>query len=190
MMERRDALSRIADEVRVCKKCQLWKSRTLAVPGEGPLGAEVVIVGEAPGRNEDLKGRPFVGAAGKNLDELLGEAGLDRSSVFITNVVKCRPPSNRRPTKKESDTCNQYLRRQIELLAPRILVLLGDVALRQFFPDATLSKTHGKTVKRGGARFFPTYHPAAMIYDPTLRSVLAEDFRVLRKELGSRGHNA
>jgi len=172
-------LERIAGEVRPCQKCELYATRKNAVPGEGPADAKVMIVGEAPGSNEDEQGRPFVGSAGRNLDSLLSKAGLARSDVFITNVVKCRPPGNRRPKRKELDSCHPYLRRQIEAISPRLIVLLGDTALKEFFPDSTLADLHGKVTKRGGSRFFASYHPASMIYNRALSATLDEDFRKL-----------
>ncbi len=176
-------LSLVSEEVNRCRKCPLWEERLHAVPGEGPPTAAVMIVGEAPGRNEDLYGRPFVGEAGRNLDSFLREAGIDRDRVFITNTVKCRPPSNRRPNRKELDTCYQYLRRQIEALAPKMVVLLGDVALKDFFPEGGLSAVHGTVLTRQGRRFFPTYHPAAVIYNRVLKDTLAEDFRALARAI-------
>src|SRR5271155_3559954 len=125
-MSKGPALEELATEIRSCIKCPLHLSRKNAVPGEGPSDASVMIVGEAPGRNEDEQGRPFVGAAGRNLDDLLSEAGVSRGSVFITNTVKCRPPANRRPARSELDTCHPYLRRQIEAIVPKVIVLLGD----------------------------------------------------------------
>jgi DNA polymerase len=182
-----EVLGIIAKEVRGCTKCPLWESRINAVPGEGPVTARVMILGEAPGRNEDLHGRPFVGSAGRNLDAFLREAGIERQrDVFITNTVKCRPPSNRRPNRKEVETCYQYLRRQIKAISPRMIVLLGDVALKEFFPDSGLSQVHGKVLNRDGVSFFPTYHPAAVIYNPALRETMVEDFRALGRELGRR----
>ncbi|HEV2390642.1 MAG TPA: uracil-DNA glycosylase [Nitrososphaerales archaeon] len=182
-----DSLSLVADEVRRCMKCPLSLGRVNAVPGEGPPHAAVVIVGEGPGRNEDLQGRPFVGAAGKQLDGLLKEAGLARDDVYITNVVKCRPPENRRPTEAEAQACSPYLQRQIFLLRPRIVVLLGDSALKRFLPEQTLSGAHGRLLTQGGLAFFPTYHPAAMIYNRMLEKVSVEDFRALKKVLAGPG---
>jgi len=182
-----DSLSLVADEVRRCTRCPLSLTRTNAVPGEGPPGAAVVIIGEGPGRNEDLQGRPFVGAAGKQLDGLLKDAGLVRDDVYITNVVKCRPPENRRPTDAEAEACHPYLERQIELLRPTVIVLLGDSALKRFLPDQTLGGAHGKLFTRGGLALFPTYHPAAMIYNRTLEKVSSEDFKALGKILAGLG---
>jgi uracil-DNA glycosylase len=182
-----DSLSLVADEVRRCTRCPLSRERTNAVPGEGPLDASVIIIGEGPGRNEDLQGRPFVGAAGKQLDGLLKDAGLSRTDVYITNVVKCRPPENRRPTDAEAQACHPYLERQIALLRPKVVVLLGDSALKRFLPEQTLIGSHGRLFTRGGLSIFPTYHPAAMIYNRTLEKVSSDDFRALGKILEGLG---
>ncbi len=170
-----------------CTRCPLSLTRTSAVPGEGPPDAAVVIIGEGPGRNEDLQGRPFVGAAGKQLDGLLKDAGLARDDVYITNVVKCRPPENRRPTEAEAEACHPYLERQIVLLRPEVIVLLGDSALKRFLPEETLGGAHGRLFTRGGLALFPTYHPAAMIYNRTLEKVSSEDFKALGKILAGHG---
>lgn len=143
------------------------------------MDASVVMVGEGPGSNEDAQGRPFVGAAGKQLDGLISDAGLARGDVYITNVVKCRPPENRRPTELEADACRPYLERQIALLRPKVVVLLGDSALKRFLPDQTLGGAHGRLFTQGGLTLFPTYHPAAMIYNRTLEKVCREDFKAL-----------
>lgn len=142
-----------------------------------------MVVGEAPGANEDQQGRPFVGAAGHNLDVLLSKASLSRSDVFITNVVKCRPPANRRPKRDELDACHPYLRRQSDAIEPDIIVLLGDTALKEFFPDSTLKEMHGRVAARGDARYFPMYHPASMIYNRSLSATLDDDFEKLGKAL-------
>lgn len=178
-MADRSALERVAEEVRSCTRCPLHESRRNAVPGEGPSDASVVVVGEAPGRNEDERGLPFVGAAGANLDRLLAEAGLSRGSVFITNAVKCRPPANRRPARAELDSCHPYLRRQLEAISPKVVVLLGDTALKEVFPGVSLAGAHGSPLRRGSAEYFPTYHPASTIYNPSLERTLREDFRKL-----------
>jgi len=178
-MSTEPALQELASEIRSCVRCPLHLSRKNAVPGEGPSDASMMIVGEAPGRNEDEQGRPFVGAAGRNLDDLLSEAGVSRDSAFITNTVKCRPPANRRPARNELDTCHPYLRRQVEAIVPKVIVLLGDAALKEFFPESSLGQAHGKPVKRGSMLFFPTYHPASVIYNPSLKEVLKDDFRKL-----------
>jgi len=178
-MSSESVLGTLAAEIRTCRKCPLHVSRINAVPGDGPSDAAVMIVGEAPGRSEDEQGLPFVGAAGKNLEALLLKAGLERRSVFITNCVKCRPPENRRPNRSELDACHPYLRRQVESLAPKVVVLLGDTALKEFFPEQTLGQMHGRAVRRGGVDFFPTYHPASVIYNPSLREALEGDFKSL-----------
>jgi uracil-DNA glycosylase family 4 len=178
-----DSLSLVAVEVRECQKCPLSLERTNAVPGEGPPDARVVLIGEGPGRTEDLEGRPFVGAAGKQLESLLGDAGLSRGDVYITNVVKCRPPENRRPLGAEVDACRAYLDRQLGLIHPKLVVLLGDTALKSFLPGESLSSAHGRVFEREGVAVFPTYHPAAMIYNRTLEEVIREDFRELGRLL-------
>ena len=182
-MSAEEGLAVISREVAECTKCPLHASRTRAVPGEGPPGARVMFIGEGPGFNEDREGRPFVGAAGQNLQGLLSLASLRREQVFITNIVKCRPPGNRRPAKSEADTCYQYLRRQVELIDPEVVVLLGDTALKQFFPDSSLGGLHGRPVSRSGRTFFPTYHPASIIYNKSLKDVLEADFDALGKLL-------
>jgi uracil-DNA glycosylase len=182
-----DSLESIAKEVSSCTKCPLHLSRTRAVPGEGPANATVMLVGEGPGYNEDQKGLPFVGAAGQNLESLLSKANITRELIFITNIVKCRPPGNRRPTGAEADACHPYIRRQIELVGPRVVVLLGDTALKQFFPTSSLGGVHGKAVTRDGRTFFPTYHPAAMIYNRSLKAVLEGDFERLGELLRTFG---
>ncbi|MDA4116077.1 MAG: uracil-DNA glycosylase [Thaumarchaeota archaeon] len=182
-----DSLSLVAEEVRGCAKCPLSTTRTNAVPGEGPPDAAVVVIGEGPGRNEDFQGRPFVGAAGKQLDALLKDAGLVRAEVYITNVVKCRPPENRRPTDAEAEACRPYLERQVALIRPTVIVLLGDSALKRFLPEQTLGGAHGRLFTRGGLSLFPTYHPAAMIYNRALEKVSSEDFKALGRVLAGLG---
>lgn len=174
-----EALARVAAEVKTCERCALHLGRKKAVPGEGNSQASVVVVGEGPGANEDEQGRPFVGSAGKILDALLAEGGLERREVFITNAVKCRPPGNRRPRKGELDACYPYLRRQIDAIAPSVVLLLGDTALKEFFPNRSLGEMHGTVMVRGGVRYFPTYHPASIIYNRSLSGTLDEDFRKL-----------
>lgn len=177
-------LAEVAGEVRTCKKCDLCKSRKKAVPGEGSGRSGVMLVGEAPGGEEDQSGRPFVGTAGKRLEGLLRLAGLSRDDVFITNIVKCRPPGNRRPRRDEAESCHEYLRREIEALNPSLVVLLGVTALKQFFPSSEISTAHGIVVESGGRRYLPTYHPASMIYNRSLEAVVSEDFRELKKLSG------
>ena len=156
------------------------------VPGEGNPLAEVMIVGEAPGAREDEQGRPFVGRAGKLLDELLGEAGLEREQVYITNVVKARPPGNRDPRADEVAHCMPWLETQLALIGPRLVVPLGRDALAHFAPAAKISEVHGKPVIERGRALFPMYHPAAALYNQKLRATLLEDARALGAALTAR----
>ncbi len=184
LVELAEELARIHGEVLVCTKCELHQGRTKAVPGEGPINAKVMFVGEGPGEREDLEGRPFVGAAGKFLTELLASVGLERSSVFITNIVKCRPPGNRAPKQGEVDACYAYLRDQIRLVAPRIICPLGTPAIKTVLgPEYSVSQVHGRPFKRDDRTVLPLYHPAAALYDGSLRSVQLEDFRILKQLL-------
>lgn len=154
-------LSTIAREIRVCTRCNLHKGRQRTVPGEGPSWARVMLVGEAPGREEDIHGRPFVGRSGRMLDEILKKAGLGRDDLFITSVVKCRPPKNRVPRRSEWETCIQaHLRRQIDVIDPTIICLLGGVATKALLGKYRLSEQRGRVFRRERRSFFPTYHPA------------------------------
>ena len=172
--ERRSAFEAIAAEVRACTKCRLHETRTRAVPGEGDLDTEVVFVGEGPGFNEDKQGRPFIGRAGDLLVKLLASIGWRREDVFITNVVKCRPPDNRDPQPDEIAACAPYLRRQLELLDPAIVVTLGRFSMATFMPGTRISQVHG-TVRpvdpatgAASAMVFAMYHPAAALRTPTI----------------------
>ena len=167
------------DEVRGCQRCTLSKTRTLAVPGEGPLDAEVMFIGEAPGVNEDRQGRPFVGQAGSFLEELLGEAGLTRPEVYICNVLKCRPPGNRDPLPTEIEACSDYLSAQIRLIDPLLVVTLGRYSMSRFFPNQAISRIHGRPREANGRILVPMYHPAAALHQQRLRSVIIDDFRTL-----------
>jgi DNA polymerase len=164
-----------------CETC------TQLVPGEGPVTAPVMIVGEAPGGREDAQGRPFVGSAGKLLDRLLEHAGLTRGEVFITNVVKARPPGNRDPKAPEVAHHWPWLEAQLELIAPALLVPLGRHALKRFAPDARIGDAHGMVVEAGGRRLFPLYHPAAALHNPTLRETLTTDAEALGAALKGLG---
>ncbi len=156
-------LQQIADEVSSCTKCPLHQGRTHAVPGEGPINADIMFIGEAPGRNEDLQGRPFVGQAGKLLEELLEEIGLTRDDVWIGNVVKCRPPNNRDPMPEEIAACSTYLERQIELLQPKLIATLGRYSMEKFFPGARITKVHGQAKRAGDRVLIPLFHPAYVL---------------------------
>ncbi len=179
--ERRAALEAVADEVRVCTRCRLHEGRTKAVPGEGSPSTEVLFVGEGPGLNEDRQGRPFVGAAGQFLTELLGSVGWRREDVFITNVVKCRPPQNRDPEPDEIAACDPFLRRQMAILEPALVVTLGRHSMGRFLPGARIGQVHG-TVRpapdgsgAGDGAVFAMYHPAAALHQGSLRQTLLDD---------------
>ncbi len=178
-------LEAICDRIRSCPDCDLCKTRTHAVPGEGPPDAEVVFVGEGPGFHEDQQGRPFVGPAGRFLDELLASAGLKRSEVYITNVIKCRPPGNRDPLPGEIEACRKYLLRQIELIKPGLVVTLGRFSLAWFFPRDSISKVHGHLRRRDDIYFLHMYHPAAALHAGNLRQVILEDFRKIPEALAT-----
>lgn len=164
-------------KIRGCTLCKLHRGRTHAVPGEGPADAEVMFIGEGPGFHEDKQGRPFVGAAGQFLEELLASIDLKREQVFITNVVKCRPPANRDPEPDEIDACQPYLDRQMEIIRPKIVVTLGRFSMARYFPNAKISQIHGQAKKMGGVIYYPMYHPAAALHQPSLRSTVEEDMR-------------
>jgi uracil-DNA glycosylase family 4 len=174
-----DSLEQVASEVRVCTMCQLHKTRTNAVPGEGASHAEIMFIGEGPGFHEDQSGRPFVGAAGNFLNELLEEIGLVREQVYIANVVKCRPPGNRDPEPGEIQACSGYLDRQIELIDPKVIVTLGRFSMARWFPSARISRIHGQARQFGGRLIVPFYHPAAALHQPSLRQAVLDDFRRL-----------
>jgi uracil-DNA glycosylase family 4 len=171
-----DVLLAVAREVTNCTCCQLYHSRKHAVPGEGPANAEILFIGEGPGFHENEQGRPFVGAAGKLLDDLLNHAGLKRADVFITNVVKCRPPGNRDPQPDELAACSVYLERQIEALNPRVIVTLGRYSMARFIPDAKISAAHGKPRWVEGRLIVPMYHPAAALHQMSLMKDVENDF--------------
>ena len=173
-----DELPQIAAEIARCTRCILHQGRTRAVPGEGSPRAEIMFIGEGPGYYEDQEGRPFVGPAGRLLEECLRSIGLQRSDVFITNVVKCRPPGNRDPLPDEIAACNDFLDRQIAALQPKLIVTLGRFSMAKFFPPGkSISQLHGTTVRYGNALCYALYHPAAALRQERLKAVLEEDFR-------------
>ncbi|MDW0122052.1 MAG: uracil-DNA glycosylase [Nitrososphaeraceae archaeon] len=178
-----DSLEKIAANVRGCPLCKLSRSRKNAVPGEGQLSAKIMFIGEAPGRSEDEKGRPFVGAAGRILDELLKKAGIERSQVFITNIVKCRPPNNRVPKEDELTACRPYLDRQIALIKPKVICILGRTAYSSLLGGSSITANRGKIVERAGQKYFLTFHPAAVIYNKGLLSALEADLKKLAVEI-------
>ena len=175
-MDAAEVLKEVAGQVAVCEKCDLHFSRKKAVPGEGPVNAEILFIGEGPGFYENEQGRPFVGQAGKFLEDLLGQIGMKREQVFITNVVKCRPPQNRDPLPDELASCAGYLERQIEALNPRLIVTLGRFSMAKFLPNARISDVHGQPVWNHGRLIVPMYHPAAALHQPSLKTSVERDF--------------
>jgi DNA polymerase len=169
-------LDLIAAEVAACVKCPLQHSRKLAVPGEGPADSEIMCIGEGPGFHENEQGRPFVGAAGKFLEELLAAAGLRRSQVWIGNVVKCRPPGNRDPLPEELAACNEYLERQIRAINPSIIITLGRFSMMRFLPGAKISAVHGQMKKVGDRYVIAMFHPAAALHQASLKPSILADF--------------
>jgi DNA polymerase len=168
-------LEALNQQIAACQKCILHKSRVKAVPGVGPQKADIMFIGEAPGFHENQRGLPFVGAAGKFLDDLLEKIDLRREDVFITNVVKCRPPGNRDPQSSEIEACRSYLDRQIELIQPKMVITLGRFSMARYFPNAKISQIHGKPRKIEGVIYYPMYHPAAALHQPSLRRIVEED---------------
>lgn len=177
-------LEELAAQVRGCTLCPLWESRTLAVPGDGKLTAKVMIIGEAPGREEDETGKPFVGATGRFLNSVLEGTGLDRADFFITNTVKCRPPRNRTPRALEVNTCtSNYLFEQVELINPRVVMLLGTVAAKKVLYVNSINEARGRVIERDGRRFIVGYHPAVRFYREELGERVREDFALLKREI-------
>ena len=176
-MSSEEILKEIAAEVSTCTKCDLCKSRTKAVPGEGNPQAKIMFIGEGPGYHEDKQGRPFVGPAGQFLDELLASINLKRSDVFITNVVKCRPPNNRDPLPAEIEACNDYLMRQIAAIKPKVVVTLGRHSMAQFFGNEKISAIHGRARKIDGLLCIAMYHPAAGLHQASLKDTIRADFK-------------
>jgi len=178
-LDRCDDLAELESITRKCKRCSLCKKVKQMVFGKGSHDAVVMLVGEAPGADEDDQGLPFVGRAGQLLDKILASAGID--DVYITNVVKCRPPENRLPKKEEVEACWPYLVRQIELIKPRIIVCLGALATQQLVhPQAKITMVHGKIYTKGKIKIVPTYHPAALLRDPSKKKPCWNDFKVIR----------
>lgn len=183
-----DSLNQVASEVRTCRNCLLCETRTNAVPGEGSDAAKVMLVGEAPGGQEDIQGRPFVGAAGRLLNELLESISLKRDEVYITNIVKCRPPNNRPPRRDESTACMGYLNRQIALIHPKVICPMGNSAIRTLIQPSesgSVTSIHGIPLEIESVTYLPMYHPAAALYTASLKKVMEEDFRKLRGILDS-----
>lgn len=191
----RDSLKKIENEVEKCRACKLYSGRNKTVPGEGSPKADVFFIGEGPGKNEDLEGRPFVGAAGKFLEEMLSVIGSNRQDVFIGNVVKCRPPMNRDPEEDEIKSCERYLYRQLKEIKPKLIVTLGRFSLKIFIPNESISSVHGRLKKikfknidhplhkLGAMYVLPLYHPAAALYRGNMRQILMDDFKNITKIL-------
>lgn len=169
------ALSDLYREIERCQDCELAKYRTRVVPGEGPEKADLLFIGEAPGWHEDQQGRPFVGPAGKFLDELLASIGLKRDQVYIANVIKCRPPGNRDPLPSEIQACSKWLNRQIELIRPKMVVTLGRYSMARYFPNQSISQVHGKAKKQDNIIYYAMYHPAAALHQGSLRKIIEAD---------------
>jgi len=177
-------LEQLAKQIHVCVKCPLHESRTQAVPGDGKRSAKVMIIGEGPGRDEDKSGHPFVGASGRFLDHVLQGTGIERKDLFITNIVKCRPPNNRTPRKDEVDTCtSNYLFEQIELIDPKLIVLLGVVAAKKLLNVKNINEARGRIIERDGRKYLVTYHPAVRFYREDLSEKIKEDFALLQREI-------
>jgi DNA polymerase len=182
--ESEDSLEKVSREVLVCSKCRLCETRKQAVPGEGSESAKVMFIGEAPGEQEDLQGRPFVGAAGKLLTDLLKSVDLRRENVYITNTVKCRPPNNRPPRKDESAACRPYLDRQVALIRPAVICPMGNSAIHALLnSEESVTALHGIPFEIQSVTYFPMYHPAAALYTSSLRKVMEEDFKKLKSLL-------
>ena len=179
MEEKGAALRALAGQIAVCPKCELSKTRTHAVPGEGNPNADIVFIGEGPGFYEDQQARPFVGPAGKFLDELLASIGLKRQDVFICNVLKCRPPGNRDPLPTEMAACKPWLDEQLEAIRPRMIVTLGRFSLGLYFPGQSISRIHGQPKREGTVTIVPMYHPAAALHQGSLRRTIEQDFKKL-----------
>ncbi len=173
------SLGSIGKEVENCKKCPLSRFRKNSVPGEGNPKAEILLIGEGPGQNEDNEGRPFVGAAGKYLDEMLKSIKLKREDIYITNVVKCRPVNNRDPLEEEVRVCTTaYLYDQIKLLKPKLIVTLGRHSMHMFFPQIkSISQVHGKAYKKANQVYFISFHPAVALYQASMKETLKKDFK-------------
>ena len=196
VLSKEELLDAIVAEIIVCGKCELWKTRKNAVPGEGSPNSQIMFIGEAPGYWEDIKGKPFVGAAGKFLDTLLSEIGFSRQTVFIGNILKCRPPKNREPLPDEIQKCTPYLNSQIQIIQPKIIVTLGNYSTAYIFskvmlPFSGITQAHGKFYKASilgmQVTIFPTFHPAASLYSTRYKEQLIRDFRTLKHELKEKG---
>ncbi|MEF3691463.1 MAG: uracil-DNA glycosylase [Candidatus Moraniibacteriota bacterium] len=187
-MNKKEAMEKLNKEMRACRKCALREGCTQVVPGAGSAKAKIMFIGEAPGKNEDEKGVPFVGAAGKFLDEMLSSINLKREDIYIANAIKCRPPQNRDPLPEEKEICWEWLEKQIMIIKPKIIVTLGRHSMNLFFPEQKISEVHGKALRKeipnlGKQVFFTLYHPAAALYNGGMRETLIKDFKKIPKVL-------
>lgn len=192
LLEINKIIKQIEQDVANCKRCSLWKTRNNPVPGEGTVSTKVMFIGEAPGYNEDIQGKPFVGRAGKLFDELLRSQNFKRDDIFVANILKCRPPKNRKPLSEEIKACTTYLDKQIAIIKPSVIVTLGNFATLYIFRKFDLQAEkigmiHGKIVRisksLGNLCIIPLYHPAAAVYNPNMKKILMEDFKSIKKEL-------
>jgi DNA polymerase len=181
------ALSELYEEIALCRRCELNRTRTRVVPGEGPQNAEIMFIGEAPGYHEDQQGRPFVGPAGQFLSRLIASISLTRQQVYITNIIKDRPPGNRDPLPDEINACRKWLNYQIEIIRPRMIVTLGRYSMALFFPGKTISKIHGTAQVRDGIIYFAMYHPAAALHQQALRQTIEADMLKIPQILAKTG---
>ena len=170
-------LEQVVQQIRQCQRCRLYQGATLAVPGEGPAHADIMFVGEAPGFHEDQQGRPFVGAAGHFLDELLASINLARKDVYITNIIKHRPPNNREPLPDELAACRPWLDQQIELLKPKLIVTLGRFSMELAFSGVSISRIHGTPKRVDDIVYYPMFHPAAALHQPRYRNMVEQDMQ-------------
>jgi uracil-DNA glycosylase family 4 len=183
-LQEAERLDVLATQIRSCVQCPLHATRTKAVPGEGTPSARVMLIGEAPGRDEDQRGQPFVGAAGRFLDQMLAGSGVNRDDLFITNTVKCRPENNRPPRKREVDTCTSlYLFEQIELINPALIMLLGSVATKKLLGVNSVNEVRGRVIEHNNRKYLAGYHPAASFYREGMAENIRQDFALLRQEL-------
>lgn len=191
-MLKKDEMEKIIDLVNNCKKCILHSTRNKPVVGEGSLNARIMFIGEGPGHYEDYEGKPFVGKAGKILDELLDSIGLKKNEIYISNLIKCRPPNNRNPLKNEIQMCSEFLDKQIKIIQPKVIVPLGNFAISYIFKKYNLkfskiSSIHGKiffvNTNFGTVKIIPIFHPAATIYKRDIKNILLEDFKIIKENL-------
>ena len=187
-MSKIDAIDNIKESIKNCKKCGLHKIRNNPVIGEGALNTSIMFIGEAPGKNEDDSGKPFIGRAGKILQKMLLSINLNREDIYITNIIKCRPPKNRDPSKSEISLCSSYIEKQIKLINPKLIVPLGRIAISYIFekfdiPFEKINSIHGKVFAKEDYKIIPIYHPAAIIYNNKLYDKLQNDFNIIKKNL-------